>query len=310
LLVSKAFIEAGKRECPLFSTLWPQNGGVSPDRHNACADRWCLIPGLRARQGTTKLSAENPSISDFAAVGNPVHNDVFPVTRHSVLLAMRSDDPAQRKCAAETIAATYWKPIYKYVRLKWNLECEAAQDFTQEFLLRLIEKDFLDSFDPAKARLRTFLRTCADRLYLNQVRDAQRQKRNGGTAIPLDFDEAEQEFAKRKTPASPEAYFEKECVRHLLSLAVERLRAKCESSGKAVHFKIFHDYDLDHDADTVPSYSKLAAKYQLPATDVTNYLAWARREFRACVLQQLREMSATDEEFRREAKSILGINPK
>jgi len=43
---------------------------------------------------------------------------------------------------------------------------------------------------------------------------------------------------------------------------------------------------------------------------VTNYLAWARREFRACVLQQLREMSATDEEFRREAKAILGIDPK
>ena len=223
---------------------------------------------------------------------------------------MRSDDPAQRSRATEVISAAYWKPIYKYLRLKWNLSQEDAQDFTQEFLLRLIEKDFLESFDPAKARLRTFMRTCADRLYLNQVRDARRQKRNGDRAIPVDFDEAEQEFARRKTPASPEAYFEKECVRHLLSLAVEHLRAKCQSSGKTVHFKIFHDYDLDHDAETVPSYSELAARYKLPGTNVTNYLAWARREFRACVLQQLREMSATDEEFRREAKAILGINPK
>jgi len=241
---------------------------------------------------------------------SPAHSGDFPVTRHSIVLAMRSDDPAQRSRATEMISAAYWKPIYKYVRLKWNLSREDAQDFTQEFLLRLIEKDFLESFDPAKARLRTFMRTCSDRLYLNQIRDAHRQKRNGGTAIPLDFDEAEREFAKRKTPASPEAYFEKECVRHLLSLAVERLRSKCDSLGKAVHFKIFHDYDLEHDADIVPSYATLAAKYQLPATDVTNYLAWARREFRACVLQQLREMSATDEEFRREAKAILGIDPK
>lgn len=240
----------------------------------------------------------------------PAQSSDFPVTRHSIILAMRSEDPAQRSRATEVISAAYWKPIYKYLRLKWNLSQEDAQDFTQEFLLRLIEKDFLGSFDPAKARLRTFMRTCADRLYLNQVRDARRQKRNGGMAIPLDFDEAEQEFAKRKRPASPEAYFEKECVRHLLSLAVERLREKCESSGKTVQFKIFHDYDLDHDAETVPSYSELAARYKLPATNVTNYLAWARREFRVCVLQQLREMSATDEEFRREAKAILGINPK
>ena len=241
---------------------------------------------------------------------NPARSDDFPITRHSVLAAMRSDDPAQRSRATETISAAYWKPIYKYVRLKWNLPSEDAQDFTQEFLLRLIENEFLQSFDPAKARLRTFMRTCADRLFLNQVRDAQRQKRNGGAAIPLDFDEAEQEFAKRSKTMSPEQYFEKECVRHLLALAVERLRTKCDSSGKAVHFQVFHDYDLDPESGTRSSYGTLARKYELSATDVTNYLAWARRKFRACVLQQLREMSASDEEFRREAKAILGIDPK
>jgi len=238
-----------------------------------------------------------------------VHSGDFPVTRHSIVAAMRSEDPLQRTRAAESIAAAYWKPIYKYARLKWNLSRDDAQDFTQEFLLRLIEKNFLESFYPTKARLRTFIRTCADRLFLNQTRDAQRQKRNGG-AVPLDFDEAEREFAKQAKAASPEQYFEKECVRHLLGLAVERLRGKCESSGKAVHFKIFRDYDLDHEAEAVPSYSTLAAQYQVAPSKVTNYLAWARREFRSCVLQQLREMTATDEEFRREAKSILGIDPK
>ena len=243
-------------------------------------------------------------------MGHPVHNDAFPVTRHSVVLAMRSDDPGQRLRAAEAIAAAYWKPIYKYVRLKWNLEREDAQDFTQEFLLRMIEKKFLESFDPAKARLRTFMRTCADRLWFNQVRDAQRRKRNGGTTIPLDFDEAEREFAKPAKQGSPEEYFEKECVRQLLALAVERLRTRCETSGKVVHFNLFHDCDLDREAETTPSYATLASRYQLAATDVTNYLAWARREFRACVLDQLRAMTTTDEEFRRETKAILGIYPK
>ena len=64
---------------------------------------------------------------------------------------MRSDDPAQRSRATETISAAYWKPIYKYVRLKWNLPSEDAQDFTQEFLLH----------DPPKkleiARMREFI---------------------------------------------------------------------------------------------------------------------------------------------------------
>ena len=242
-------------------------------------------------------------------MGDPVHNDAFPITRHSVLAAMRSEDSAQRAHAAEAIAAAYWKPIYKYARLKWNLPREDAEDFTQEFLFRLIERNFLKAFDPTKARLRTFIRTCADRLFLNQTRDAQRQKRKGG-GMPLDFDEAEREFGRGTNASPPEQYFEKECVRHMLGLAVERLRVKCESSGKAVHFKIFHDYDLDHEAEAVPSYSTLAARYQVAPSNVTNYLAWARREFRSCVLQQLREMTETDEEFRREAKSILGIDPR
>jgi hypothetical protein len=46
----------------------------------------------------------------------------------------------------------------------------------------------------------------------------------------------------------------------------------------------------------------------LEATDVTNYLAFARREFRRCVLEQLRDMTASDDEFRREAQSLLGVD--
>src|SRR5437588_5345911 len=123
-----------------FCVLAPKYRSCSQLRRDS-RQRWFSIPVLRAQRRRAKLSVETPPISDFrSAVGNPVHNDAFPVTRHSVVLAMRSDDPRQRLRAAETIAAAYWKPIYKYVRLKWNLEREDAQDFTQEFLLRMIAK--------------------------------------------------------------------------------------------------------------------------------------------------------------------------
>ena len=58
------------------------------------------------------------------------------------------------------------------------------------------------------------------------------------------------------------------------------------------------------------SYAQLATEFGLTSTDVTNYLALARREFRRCVLGQLREMTATDDEFRREARSLLGLELK
>jgi RNA polymerase sigma factor (sigma-70 family) len=231
----------------------------------------------------------------------------FPPTRHSFVLAAQSEDPAARAQALEAITAAYWKPVYKYVRMKWNLGGEDAADFTQEFFTRLLEKEFLDAYDSRKGRLRTFLRTCADRLFMNQARGSGRLKRGGGSAhFSLDFEEAEQELATVTTCESPEDRFEKEWIGSLFTLALQRLRARCESGGRMMHFELFERYDLA-EADCKRSYAELATEFGLAATDVTNYLAFARREFRRCVLDQLREMTASEEEFRREAQALLGV---
>ena len=231
----------------------------------------------------------------------------FPPTRHSFVRAAQSEDPAARALALEAITAAYWKPVYKYVRMKWNMGREDAADFTQEFFTRLLEKEFLDSYDSRKSRLRTFLRTCADRLFMNQARDSKRLKRGAGSAhFSLDFEEAEQELATVTTSESPEDRFEKEWVASLFTLALQRLRVRCESGGRMMHFELFERYDLE-EADPKQSYAELATEFGLAATDVTNYLAFARREFRRCVLDQLREMTASEEEFRREAQVLLGV---
>jgi RNA polymerase sigma factor (sigma-70 family) len=236
--------------------------------------------------------------------------DAFPLTRHSVVSSAQSDDPQERAKALDAITSAYWRPVYKYVRMRWRVDREDAQDFTQEFFARLLENDVLDSYDPEKGRLRTFLRTCADRLFMNQERDAHRLKR-GSTAVhvSLDVDEAEQELAAAPSADSPEDYFEKEWVRALFALAVERLRVQCELDGKKVPFELFERYDLG-DPESRPSYADLAGAFGIAVTDVTNYLAFARREFRRCVLSQLKEMTGSESEFRREAQSLLGVDPK
>lgn len=240
---------------------------------------------------------------------NP-QGDAFPLTRHSVVVAAQGRDPEERVRAMDAITAAYWRPVYKYVRLRWRVEREDAEDFTQDFFFRLLEKDFLASYDPAKGKLRTFLRTCIDRLFLNQSRDAHRQKRGDAAVhVSLDFEEAEHELAASAQTESPEDYFEKEWVRTLFALAVERLRAQCQSAGKQTQFALFERYDLG-DSDSRPSYAALAEEFCIAVTDVTNYLAFARREFRRAVLVQLREMTGSDEEFQREARSLLGVDPK
>jgi DNA-directed RNA polymerase specialized sigma24 family protein len=86
----------------------------------------------------------------------------FPTTRRSTVARIASVDGEERRRAWETLVSAYWKPVYKYSRLKWKLDPDAAADLTQAFFARAIEKDFFRSYDPAKAAFRTFLRTCLD----------------------------------------------------------------------------------------------------------------------------------------------------
>ena len=238
--------------------------------------------------------------------------DKFPLTRWSVIEAARSDDPGERDRALEALFVAYWKPIYKYIRLRWNRPAEDAQDLTQGFFMQLLERDLLLHYDPAKSRLRTYLRVCVDSFVLNQDKAAHRQKRGGNTLhIALDFDAAEGELhgitmdvASIPSSVSLEEFFEKEWMRSLFALTVEDLQKLCEARGRAKTFQLFEEYDLDG-VEPI-SYEKLATKYRIPITDVTNALAWARREFRRIALDRLREICGSYDEFQREVLAVFG----
>jgi RNA polymerase sigma factor (sigma-70 family) len=226
----------------------------------------------------------------------------FPTTRRSVVLALASADAAERTRAFDTLVACYWKPLYKYARVAWRRERADAEDLTQSFFTRAFEKDSLATYDPAKASFRTFLRLLFDRHVSNEWTASQRLKRGGGE-VHLDFDAAEAEIARDMSAVTPEEYFHREWVRSMFALAVDRLHARCASEGKQVHFAIFEAYDLDDDR---VSYRELAVRFDVPETQVTNYLAAMRRKFREIVLEALREVTATDEEFRSESRALFG----
>lgn len=234
----------------------------------------------------------------------------FPSTRRTAVEAAASQDSGERRRGFEALVESYWKPVYKYIRLKWQEENDAAQDLTQGFFTRAIEKDFFRGYDTVKGSFRTYLRTCVDGFVANEKKAAGRIKRGGKTEIVgLDFAGAEGELREHPVAegVSMEEYFRREWVRNLFALAVEKLRMTCEARGKTAHFRLFERYDLDEEET---GYEELAREMDLPVTQVTNYLAWARREFRQIVLDGIREVSGSEEEFRREARALLGVNGK
>lgn len=249
----------------------------------------------------------------------------FPPTRPSAIGSAGSDDPAERARAFDVLVRAYWRPVYAHVRLKWRRDAEDARDVTQGFFSRAFEKTHFGGYDPALSRFRTYLKGSLDNYVRELARSASRQKRGGGRLeVSLDFDVAEEELSRSgaldaaRDPSAADACFDQEWTRSLFAAALAALEAICEKQGKQVYFEVFRRYVLDPEMTGAvstgasvsrPSYAAVASACGIAVKDVTNYLSWTRRELRARVLDQLREITANEEEFRDEARAMLGVDP-
>jgi DNA-directed RNA polymerase specialized sigma24 family protein len=224
-----------------------------------------------------------------------------------VLAAMRADDVESRRRGEELLARAYWRPVNATLRIRWRLDDADAADLTQEFFAAAFTKDWLLRFDPTRARFRTFLRLCVDRFASNALASARRLKRGGGAA-PLELDEAVAVPAEADDAA--DARFHQEWVRTVFTMALDALRDEAAAQGKEVQLAVFEAYDIaDPPDDARPTYRALAERHGIPDTQVTNYLAWGRKNFRRHVLATLRLLAGSDEEFRKDAAELLGVSP-
>src|SRR5690349_5046721 len=102
----------------------------------------------------------------------------FTTTQWSVVLAACRRDTAQSLEALESLCNAYWYPLYAYVRRR-GYEPADAQDLTQEFFARLLEKNWLADLEPQGGRFRSFLLTAMNRFLANQYDRAHALKRGG-----------------------------------------------------------------------------------------------------------------------------------
>ena len=114
----------------------------------------------------------------------------FHTTRWSLVLAAGQHDAPGSERALSSLCRIYWYPLYAFVR-RQGQQPAAAQDLTQEFFARLLEKEYLQAADQQKGRFRTFLLTAFKRFLANERQRARAQKRGGGHRhLSLDFEDA------------------------------------------------------------------------------------------------------------------------
>jgi len=234
----------------------------------------------------------------------------FPTTRPSFVARLGSAEPAERAQAAEVLVRSYWKPVYKYLRLRFRKGNDDAKDLTQAFLVHALEKGWPGRYDPRRGRFRGFVRLALDGFVTNADAAARREKRGGGAApLRLDFEGVEGELAGLEPPApdSLDEWFEREWRRELFRAALADLERELDASGHARRLAIFRRYDLaDEAAGPQPTYAELARQLGVEATTVTNELAAARRELRRILLDRLRAETTDEQDFREAVRALLG----
>ena len=244
-------------------------------------------------------------------MGEVLSTERFPATRWSAIRASAEVGAVTRKQGFARLVAAYWRPVYVYLRLRHRCTDSDAHDLTQSFFAQWWEQNTVATFDPARARFRTFVRMCLDRHLIDHQRSESAKKRGGEwEKVQVDLAQLERDAAlvDPALHADPERLFEAEWVRSLLQQALAALRANYTSHSKELDLALFDEYDLA--SGERPSYADLAAKHSVPITTVTNRLASVRRALRANLAECLRELTATEEEYRDESYRIFGVRPK
>lgn len=205
------------------------------------------------------------------------------------------------------LAAAYWGPVVALLELRWRLSRTDAEDLTQDFFAAAFAKDWFARYEQAKGRFRTFLRTCLDRFASDAARASARLKRGGG-AVDEPLEAADSALVG--APDETDGRIHDEWVRGVLAVALAAFRSEAAAAGKSVQVAVFVAYDVDDPPDAErPSYRALAQRFDIPETQVTNYLNWSRREYRRHVLDALRALAGNDAEFREDARDLLGNRP-
>jgi RNA polymerase sigma-70 factor (ECF subfamily) len=167
---------------------------------------------------------------------------LFVTTRWSVVLTARDRSCPEAAQAIEAICRSYWFPLYAYVRRSGH-SAQDAEDLTQEFFCRLLEKRWLDAADPERGRLRTFLIVALKNFMAKEWRPASAQRRGGGQVrVPMDTAFAESRYGATPADSLPaDETFDKQWALTLLDLTVNRLRAEFAADGKPGDFTALKD---------------------------------------------------------------------
>ena len=226
----------------------------------------------------------------------------FVTTRWSMVRAAAGTDAVRAGAALDYLCRMYWFPLYAFVRRQGHDPAD-AQDLTQSFFARLVEKRDLGGADPARARFRSYLLAAMKHFLANEWDKQQAQKRGGGRRnfTSLDADAAEQRLAREIADhRSADRLYEHSWALTLLDEVLRKTREAYVREDKERLFDALKPA-LTGDRDGLP-YAELGRAVGLSEGAVKVAVHRLRRRYRdllrAEIAATLSDPAEVDEELR------------
>jgi RNA polymerase sigma factor (sigma-70 family) len=225
----------------------------------------------------------------------------FNTTQWGMVLLAGQSQQVHAEEALENLCRTYWNPIYAYVRRQGHRPHD-AQDLTQAFFARLLEKNYLQLASQERGKFRSFLLKSLQHFLINEWVRGQAVKRGGDrTILSLDHEAAEQGYLEAKAEhLVPEQLYEKRWALALLQRSMDRLGEDYAASGKRVLFDHLQPLLLTEASGVC--YRELAGRLNLSEGAVKVAVHRLRRRLGEVVRSEVARTVATpadvDEELR------------
>lgn len=242
-----------------------------------------------------------PSPAPPPKTANPLR---FATTHWSMIAAACEAPSAEADAALEALCRAYWYPLYAYARRAGHSAVD-AQDLTQAFFARLLEKSWLRDAHPGLGRFRGFLLMAMKRFLAKEWRREQAWKRGGGLAIvPLDIAGAESRYAVE--PAlGPDEVFERRWALTLIDRALAALAADYAAAERADEFAVLRGH-LDAPRGEI-DYERTATSLGLSSGAVRVAVHRLRKRFRECVRAEIADTVAAPAEQAEELAHLVKI---
>jgi RNA polymerase sigma-70 factor (ECF subfamily) len=227
----------------------------------------------------------------------------FQTTSWSLVLAAASS-PNEARAALTSLCESYWNPVYVFIRCS-GYDADKAQDLTQEFFARLIEKNYLKDADRTRGRFRSFL-LASVKHFLSNESDRNRALKRGGGRAPISFDAVEAErwyMPPAADDVTPETVFERRWAVSLLSRVLGLLQKEYIEAGKHEQFASLEPF-LINDSDD-QRYEQVAKRMGVSAGALRMSVLRMRRRYRDLLRAEIAGTVTEPEEIDEEIHFLL-----